>query len=202
MQEAPVEQKELGSRELTYVFEKDILVVEDAIQFGPELIQCAERVDLWKRSSVANKEDGEYYDSKRNNDSVLVKGAEHPDFLPFEEQLCHVFHGVAHAYRALNPHLNVKRDTEFQLLRYQPGQHFDLHIDNIARHGSWGMRQLSAVGFLNADVEGGTLTFPRQDMKIEPRAGRLVMWPSSFCFPHASEDVVKGVKYSVVTWFV
>ncbi len=96
----------------------------------------------------------------------------------------------------------MRRDTEYQLLRYQPGQHFHEHIDNIARHGTWGMRQLSAVGFLNEDVVGGTLVFPRQNMRIEPRVGRLVMWPSSFCFPHASEDVVKGVKYSVVTWFV
>ena len=49
---------------------------------------------------------------------MLVNKGTSPVFAPFERQLCHVFHGIAQAYHALNPHLDVKRDTEFQLLRY------------------------------------------------------------------------------------
>jgi len=56
--------------------------------------------------------------------------------------------------------------------------------------------------FLNGNFEGGELAFPRQKQIIKPLAGDVVLFPSNFTHPHASRTVEKGVKYSVVCWFI
>jgi hypothetical protein len=186
-----------------FVFTNEILVVLDAAPWGQELIDKAEELDLFKRSSMVTAHTGEMsYGERRNNDSVLISAVVHPDFAPFEQKISAVLKAGSDLYCRLNTYVNIKKDTGFQLLRYQPGQHFRTHIDNIAGHPTWGQRQLSGLVYLNDDYQGGALHFPRQQKKIKPRAGSVVLFPSNFAYPHESQDVTSGNKYAVVTWFV
>jgi len=199
------------ARSCSYVFEKDILIVEDVIDWGSKLIAMCEEVNRWNRASLAGHGpagpggpaiDQEYYNESRNNDSVTVNGETSPKFTPFEHWLCQAFHSCVYAYKALNKHLHVTKDTHFQVLRYGIGQHFHEHVDTISGHTSWGARQLSGVAFLNDDFEGGQLAFPRQSVLVTPKAGTVVLFPSAFTHPHIAHDVTKGKKYSAVTWFI
>jgi len=190
-----------GKRSCNYTFQDEILIVDEAFVGCAELIAEAERLDRWKRATM-NAKDFSYKGAARSNDTCVVDHRVHADWRAWEERLSQVFHSCVYAYKSLNPHLNVREDTYVQILRYQPGQHYKLHVDNISGHMTWGARQLSAVCFLNDDYEGGQLEFPRQKRKIAPKAGRLVLFPSNFCFPHEAHDVLRGVKYTAVTWFV
>jgi predicted 2-oxoglutarate/Fe(II)-dependent dioxygenase YbiX len=55
------------------------------------------------------------------------------------------------------------------------------------------------IGILNDDYEGGELTF-FEDHKIETRTGDIIIFPSCFLYPHAIQEVVKGTRYSFVSW--
>jgi predicted 2-oxoglutarate/Fe(II)-dependent dioxygenase YbiX len=52
--------------------------------------------------------------------------------------------------------------------------------------------------YLNDDYEGGELWFPRFNLTIKPKAGDVVVFPSTYIYEHASQDMVSGTKYSVV----
>jgi predicted 2-oxoglutarate/Fe(II)-dependent dioxygenase YbiX len=55
---------------------------------------------------------------------------------------------------------------------------------------------------LNNDYEGGELCFKLEDkeLKITNKPGHLIVWPSSFMFPHKVQPIKKGVRYSIVSW--
>jgi hypothetical protein len=81
------------------------------------------------------------------------------------------------------------------LVKYYPGNHFQMHADDGASYKS----VVSLVGYLNDDYEGGEIFFKLQDVTIKPDAGDLVIFPSNFMFMHRALPVTTGIKYSVVT---
>jgi len=62
-----------------------------------------------------------------------------------------------------------------------------------------GIPILSVIGTLNDDYEGGELILFR-DKKIDMKAGDLLIFPSSFMYPHKIDPVKKGSRYSYVSW--
>jgi len=85
-----------------------------------------------------------------------------------------------------------------QILRYGVNQHYKWHVDDGGNH----FRRLSFIMMLNNDFEGGELEFKIKEkiIKIDVKAGRIIVWPSSFLFPHRVTPVTKGVKHTVVCW--
>jgi hypothetical protein len=83
----------------------------------------------------------------------------------------------------------------FNFVKYEgSGTHFKIHAD----HGPTYVATISVVVYLNDDYEGGELWFPRFDLKYKPKAGDVVVFPSTYIYEHASEDMISGTKYSVV----
>lgn len=84
----------------------------------------------------------------------------------------------------------------FNFVKYDgPGTHFKVHAD----HGPTYVCTVSAVIYLNDDYEGGEIWFPRLDnLVIKPEPGDIVVFPSTYIYEHASQDMISGVKYSVV----
>lgn len=84
----------------------------------------------------------------------------------------------------------------FNFVKYDgPGTHFKIHAD----HGPTYVCTISVVVYLNDDYEGGEIHFPRFDkLTIKPKAGDIVVFPSTFIYEHASQDMISGVKYAVV----
>lgn len=97
--------------------------------------------------------------------------------------------------------LTLSSDEGYRVLKYSNGseylEHIDWHPDND--------RQISLVGWLNDDFEGGELYFKHFDLTVKPKAGSFVIFPSNFLYLHSAlpvGDVNKHeIKYSFVTWF-
>ena len=98
-----------------------------------------------------------------------------------------------HGVKDKPPHIET-----INLLRYEKGGYYALHTDASATYP----RQLSVIIFLNNDYKGGALefNFHNQSLKIEPGAGKAVIWPSNFLFPHKALTVEEGVRYALVSW--
>ena len=190
------------TRKVDYTFSNDIMVVRNVIQWGRDLIEAAEQLGKWKRADVVDAAVGSYDSDRRSNSLLSVYHGDYPEMLDYEAGCKRAFHTCAAAYKAVNPWCPALHDTGYQLLRYAPGQQFKLHFDQIPKSRRMSARMLSAVAFLNDDFDGGELVFPRQKRVIQPEAGTIVLFPSGWTHPHASQIVGRGVKYSVVCWFI
>lgn len=184
------------------VISPDIIRCKSVIPWGEELIKVAEEVGGWSRSSQSstNGKRG-FRNVNRTSHGQVISGKVDQRFARFEYALADALHSCAFHYKQYNNHLHVVRSTEFQILKYEPGQQFKTHVDAIAGL-SEGDRQLSAVAYLNDNYCGGQIAFPRQELKVKPTAGDILLFPANFCYPHASLPVTSGIKYAVVTWFV
>lgn len=188
-------------RQLDYEFCDEILHVRGVIRWGADLIAAAERLGRWDRADVVDASHS-YESSERSNSSVSLYHQDNPELATYEGLCVNAFHACTSAYKAINPWMPATCDTGYQLLRYQPGQQFKAHFDAVPGRRSTGQRQLSGVAFMNENFHGGELLFPRQKRVIRPRTGDVVMFPSHYTHPHASQIITRGVKYSVVCWFV
>ena len=109
---------------------------------------------------------------------------------------------------SINNYCRVHKDVpeasinDIQALRYEKGGHYKLHIDD----GGNTYRRISQILYLNNDYEGGNLIFESTDGKdkkvVEPKAGRIITWPSNYVFGHGVEPITKGVRHSIVSWAV
>ena len=91
--------------------------------------------------------------------------------------------------------VGIRSYEAFNFVKYEgPGTHFRIHAD----HGPTYVSTISAVIYLNDDYEGGELIFPRFNLTIKPKAGDIVVFPSTFIYEHSSEQIISGNKYAVV----
>ncbi len=93
------------------------------------------------------------------------------------------------------------------ILRYKPGQRYKRHVDNLLLSSRFQevangipTRDISIVGYLNDDFEGGETLFDRQNIKVKPQAGSAIVFPSYYTHPHQSLPVIRGRKYSFTSW--
>ena len=85
--------------------------------------------------------------------------------------------------------------------RYRPGgaERFQVHFDAL---GDKCNRYLVYIWYLNDVNRGGETHFPDLDLKIEARAGRLLMFPPYWLFQHAGLPPESGDKYIISTYAV
>jgi hypothetical protein len=84
----------------------------------------------------------------------------------------------------------------YNMLRYSGGQQYHAHYDGSTVTG----RAISAICYLNEDYTGGELEFPNFNVKIKPKKGSLLLFPSNYAYSHVAHPVTEGQKYALVTW--
>jgi predicted 2-oxoglutarate/Fe(II)-dependent dioxygenase YbiX len=94
-------------------------------------------------------------------------------------------------------HSQVQEDTGYELLRYNKGQFYIQHVDTFLQ----APRLVSCSFHLNDDYEGGEFGFFDREMKIKAGKGDVVMFPSTFMYPHEIMPVTEGIRYSIITWY-
>ncbi len=97
-----------------------------------------------------------------------------------------------------NEGLSIEKDTGYELLRYREGQFYIQHTDHFAQNP----RILSCTVCLNDDYEGGEFAFFDRKIKMKLKKGDILMFPSSFMYPHEVMPVTKGNRYNIITWLV
>ena len=95
--------------------------------------------------------------------------------------------------------------TSLKYNKYEEGSNMDYHVGHIHSifDNDYGVTKgvpiLSIVGVLNNDFEGGAFTM-FDDYEINLDMGDVVLFPSSFVFPHKVNTIEKGTRYSFVSW--
>lgn len=84
----------------------------------------------------------------------------------------------------------------FRLKRYLPNEsdHFDDHVDV----GNYDSARRFLVFFLYLDDNlGGHTDFPQFDISVQPKAGRMVMFPPMWTHLHAGRKPIDKPKYII-----
>jgi hypothetical protein len=91
--------------------------------------------------------------------------------------------------------------TDTKLLQYDQNTSFiDFHVDawsSVSCH-----RQISVILYLTDVEDGGATTFhvDKNPFVCKPQKGKLVLFPSNFCFPHKALPPISGIKCVAVTF--
>ncbi|MCW8091954.1 2OG-Fe(II) oxygenase [Alteromonas sp. ASW11-130] len=86
------------------------------------------------------------------------------------------------------------------LKRYNPNgeDKFELHFDSL---GNVASRYLVVLWYLNDVEEGGETCFPRLDIKVQPKAGRLLIFPPYWLYMHHGNPPISCSKYIASTYY-
>lgn len=105
---------------------------------------------------------------------------------------------VIRQYAERFPHFRIARDMGFELLRYPEGGFYKQHTDSYHQV----QRTLACSFLVNDGFEGGEFSFFDGTRKFALDKGDALLFPANFMYPHAVLPVTRGVRYSVVTWFI
>jgi len=101
-------------------------------------------------------------------------------------------------------HLMIRQLVGLRIIRYEAGQSLDMHTDRYTDPGT-NLELWPVVTFtlnLNENYSGGELDLLEGDHIFQAKAGRCVFFPANFLYPHAVYPVRRGVRYSLVGWFL
>lgn len=89
---------------------------------------------------------------------------------------------------------------ESRMKRYKANEgHFSKHVD-VGDYDS-ARRFLVAFYYLNDVEDGGeTVFYFDKEIKVKPKAGRLIMFPPMWMYPHAGTMPISNNKYIVGTY--
>lgn len=123
------------------------------------------------------------------------------DIPAMDAEMCAYLTDAINLYREQYPEITDAPfgDTGFQLQRYAKNEGFyTRHVDSNPYGAT--ERVLACVIYLNAVEEGGETSFPLHDVSVEPRAGRLILFPATWTHPHESCVPVSDDKYIISTF--
>ena len=101
-------------------------------------------------------------------------------------------------YNDIIPTFRIDIDTGYQLLRYKEGEFYTQHTDSFKEQ----QRSLSCSLQLNEDYDGGEFALFDREIMIRTKPGSAIVFPSNFMYPHEIMPVIKGTRYSIITWLV
>jgi len=89
-----------------------------------------------------------------------------------------------------------------RIKKYLPNDkdEFKIHVDVLRSKGPSSKRFLVFILYLNDVEEGGETHLIKQEIKIAPRAGRLLMFPPFWTHPHAGLKPISGPKYVMMSY--
>jgi hypothetical protein len=114
-----------------------------------------------------------------------------------------IWNTIQEYVRELNtPWFNMWRGHSLvKYIRYPAGTNMNMHVDFV--HSMFdgerkGIPILTVVGLLNDDFEGGEFNLIGIDQKIG--AGDIMVFPSTFLYPHEIKVITNGCRHSFQSW--
>jgi predicted 2-oxoglutarate/Fe(II)-dependent dioxygenase YbiX len=101
-------------------------------------------------------------------------------------------------YDELNLTNLVSNHSNIRLNKYKTGTVMSEHFDLIRRNKTDGIPVLTFLGALNDNYDGGQFLLNKE--VLEMKQGDIVMFPSTFIYPHSVTEVTKGTRYTYVAW--
>jgi predicted 2-oxoglutarate/Fe(II)-dependent dioxygenase YbiX len=115
------------------------------------------------------------------------------------EEVKFIYETLKASLMACGYHYARKQNIEYvnpspiSISKYIEGARMGPHVDSYENKKIEPL--MSAVSYLNDDMEGGELNFPVQNITIKPEAGSIVVFPSVEPFFHQSLPIKSGIKY-------
>jgi hypothetical protein len=129
--------------------------------------------------------------------------SEQPEFEEEDRSLAMVLSLSTREYIGQLPHVPWRsnfRDRGYTIQRTEPGQFFNWHSDFYIDPDNLWVRALAFIFYLN-DVEGeGGETEFCNGLKVKPKQGRLLFFPSDFSVYHRGVAPVSDTKYICTGW--
>lgn len=92
--------------------------------------------------------------------------------------------------------------TTLKIQKTKPGQGYHIwHVERSFRNFELAKRILVFTIYLN-EVEGGETEFLFQNKRIEPKTGRICIFPANFPYIHRGNPPLKGDKYILTSWLL
>jgi predicted 2-oxoglutarate/Fe(II)-dependent dioxygenase YbiX len=101
-------------------------------------------------------------------------------------------------YKDLSLNNLVSNHSNIRLNKYSTGTIMSEHFDLIRRTQNDGIPVLSFLGLLNDNFNGGQFVMNNNVVKM--KQGDIIIFPSTFLYPHRVEEVTEGVRYTFVAW--
>jgi len=84
--------------------------------------------------------------------------------------------------------------------RYKPNEgYFEYHTERTGFHSA--DRMMVFMTYLNDIQEGGETEWYFQKLKVQPRKGLTVLWPTDWNFLHRGNPAPKETKYILTGWY-
>jgi len=165
-------------------------------------------VAKWKYHEWYNVNTGDFY-SIKNNPMTLKDSYGYTDITKKIDDVVNSITDKMHPiildyinYLNFEWFNNWQGYTSIKLFQYSPEQEMNSHWDNV-RDIFDGERKgipiFSIVGAFNDDYSGGEFIM-FDDYKIEIKQGDVILFPSTFLYPHRVASVTEGIRYSYVSW--
>ena len=95
---------------------------------------------------------------------------------------------------------NKIKDDGYNVKEYQPGDYYNWHVDAFTHADGW-TRTIACIWYLNQVEEGGETEFALGH-KVIPSKGKLILFPSTWNFPHRGLSPIKGNKYIITSFLM
>ena len=101
---------------------------------------------------------------------------------------------------------SVYKEILSSIIIYKSGDFLPKHIDNVPGQnlttpGGNPSRDISSTLYYNDNYSGGEIVFMDQNLKIKPKAGSLILFPSNQDYPHEVLPVISGNRYSTTNFW-
>jgi hypothetical protein len=184
------------------VFITDYIRVYESA-FPPDM--CDELIRRFEASGDTKHELDKMENEEKPIRSYLELGItkDHKDFLDIQAVLMKLTEMASLKYQSEVPVRTFPREIGCETFRVQKFRNgtddcFKYHVD-VQNYAS--ARRFVALNWFLNDVEkGAELYFPHPNIRIQPRQGRLVLYPATWMYPHAVEPCVTGDSYVITTY--
>jgi Rps23 Pro-64 3,4-dihydroxylase Tpa1-like proline 4-hydroxylase len=95
--------------------------------------------------------------------------------------------------------IHIQEDIGYSLRQMTVGDYYAEHDDEGVGQTARS-RRLTVSICLNEDYEGGDFTFFKETKIYKLKKGDVLVFPSSFMFPHGVQKITKGTRYQLLTW--
>lgn len=163
---------------------------------------CFEKIKQIEKSNFSKWESHRWSSSFNYNDSANIEDFSIVfDNKNTEDMIDGIVDAVSKYQKYVSKFSSISHISNIRINRYDVGQKMIEHVDHI--HGIFdgenkGIPIMSILGVLNDDYEGGDFLICGE--KIDLNTGDILIFPSSFVYPHRVEPVTSGSRYSWITW--
>ena len=166
---------------------------------------CEEMIEFFESNKDKHKEGVSFSGlNKEIKDSIdlpiLPKEINNENYLPIRNYLKHLdkcYKEYATKYE-LNKHFKELHIGPFNLQKYNKGGHFkSMHSERMGMSSS--SRLFAWMTYLNDVNDGGETEFYFYKMKIKPKKGLTLIWPSEWTHMDRG-SVTEEIKYIITGW--